>query len=130
VCESWELADLPRDKSVIVNGWLAGQILSSAVQKYPKEITGNRSFTLPFPLLIKFIDAEDILSVQVHPDRETCKRLGKGNKKTECGYVISVEPDAFIYKGLKEGVSKQQFTKAIENGTTANLLTALAQAYS
>jgi mannose-6-phosphate isomerase len=120
--ESWELADLPQDKSVIVNGQLAGQTLSSAVQKYPNEITGSRNSPLPFPLLIKFIDAEDILSVQVHPDRETCERLGKGDPKTECWYVISAEPGAFIYKGLKKGVSKQQFTEAIENGTTANLL--------
>jgi len=120
--ESWELADLPYDKSVIANGELAGQTLNSAIQKFPEEITGNKNFKGPFPLLIKFLDAEDILSVQVHPDLETCRRLGKGEPKTECWYVISAESGAVIYKGLKKGVTTQQFAEAIKNGTVAELL--------
>ena len=120
--ESWELADLPNDKSVISNGELTGQTLISAIEKYPKEITGNEDFSGPFPLLIKFLDAQDILSVQVHPDPETCQRMGKGEPKTECWYIISAEPDAVIYKGLKEGVTKEQFAKAIENGNVAEML--------
>ncbi len=120
--ESWELADLPNDKSVIANGELAGQTLSSAIQKFPKEITGDKNFKGPFPLLIKFLDAEDILSVQVHPDAETCRRLGKGEPKTECWYIISAEPGAVIYKGLKQGVTKQKFTEAIKNGTVDKML--------
>jgi len=120
--ESWELADLPDDKSMIANGELAGQTLNTAIKKYPKEITGNKNFKGPFPLLIKFLDAEDILSVQVHPDAQTCRRLGKGEPKTECWYVISTTPDGVIYKGLKKGVTKQQFAEAIKNGTVAELL--------
>jgi len=120
--ESWELADLPGDKSVIANGELAGQTLSSAIKKYPKEITGDKNFKGPFPLLIKFLDAEDILSVQVHPDRQTCRHLGEGEPKTECWYIISAAPGAAIYKGLKKDVTKQQFAKAIKNGTVAELL--------
>jgi mannose-6-phosphate isomerase len=120
--ESWELADLPNDKSIIANGELAGQTLSSVIQKFPKEITGNENFSPPFPLLIKFLDAQDILSVQVHPDRQTCRRLGEGEPKTECWYIISAEADAVIYKGLKKGVTKQQFAEAIKNGTVAELL--------
>jgi mannose-6-phosphate isomerase len=121
--ESWELADLPDDKSVIANGELAEQTLNSTIQKYPKEITGNENFSLPFPLLIKFLDAQDILSVQVHPDLQTCRRLGEGEPKTECWYIISAEPGAAIYKGLKKGITKQQFSEAIKNGTVAELLT-------
>ena len=138
--ESWELADLPDDKSVIANGELAGQTLSSAIKKYPKEITGNKNFKGPFPLLIKFLDAEDILSVQVHPDRETCKRLGKGEPKTECWYIISAPASScrpqdtlrwkteagVIYKGLKKGVTKEQFAEAIKAGTVAELLAKVA----
>jgi len=120
--ESWELADLPDDKSVIANGELAGQTLNSVIQKYPKEITGNKNFSGPFPLLIKFLDAEDILSVQVHPDRQACRRLGKGEPKTECWYIISATPESVIYKGLKKGVTKQQFAEAIKAGTVAELL--------
>jgi len=140
--ESWELADLPDDKSVIANGEFAGQTLSSVIQKYPKEITGDKNFSGPFPLLIKFLDAEDILSVQVHPDPETCQRMGKGEPKTECWYIISAPAASIceaprlasqeaegqakrrgvIYKGIKKGVTKQQFAEAIKNGTVVQLL--------
>ncbi|MBW8002288.1 MAG: class I mannose-6-phosphate isomerase [Planctomycetes bacterium] len=120
--ESWELADLPEDKSEIVNGELAGQTLETVIKQYPKEITGDENFKLPFPLLIKLLDAQDVLSVQVHPDPETCKRTGKGDPKTECWYIISAEPGAVIYKGLKEGVTKSKFAEAIEDGSVAELL--------
>ena len=120
--ESWELADLPEDKSVIANGELAGRTLHLAVEQYPKEITGDENFPLPFPLLIKILDAEDVLSVQVHPDPDTCRRMDKGEPKTECWYIIAAEPEAVIYKGLKKGVTKEQFTEAIEKGTVAETL--------
>ncbi|MCP4612528.1 MAG: mannose-6-phosphate isomerase [Planctomycetes bacterium] len=120
--ESWELADLPEDKSVITNGELTGYTLRSAIGKYPKEITGSENFPEIFPLLIKFLDAQDVLSVQVHPDPDTCLRMGRGQPKTECWYIISAEPGAVIYKGLKEGVTKEQFAEAIEKGTVADML--------
>jgi mannose-6-phosphate isomerase len=120
--ESWELADLPDDKSVIVNGEFAGQTIKSVIEKYPKEITGNENFSGPFPLLIKFLDAEDILSVQVHPDPQTCRRMGKGEAKTECWYIISAVSGAVIYKGLKEGVTRKEFSEAIKKGNVAELL--------
>ena len=120
--ESWELADLPEDKSVIANGELAGRTLRSVIEQYPKEITGAENFPLPFPLLIKILDAQDVLSVQVHPDPNTCRRMGKGEPKTECWYIIAAEPGAVIYKGLKKGVTKEQFAEAIEKGTVAETL--------
>lgn len=120
--ESWELADLPDDKSEITNGRLAGQTIDSVVKEYPLEITGNENFSGPFPLLIKFLDAEDILSVQVHPDPQTCRRMGKGDPKTECWYIISAAEGAAIYKGLKEGVTKDKFSEAVKKGTAAELL--------
>jgi mannose-6-phosphate isomerase len=120
--ESWEISDLPEDKSIIANGELAGLTLEQAIQKYPQEITGDKNFKLPFPLLIKFIDAEDILSIQVHPDEQTCKKMGKGEPKTECWYVLYAEKDAFIYKGLKKGVTKKQFQEAVGSGTVEQLL--------
>jgi mannose-6-phosphate isomerase len=123
--ESWEVADLPEDKSVIADGELAGQTLISVVERYPKEMTGNAGFRGPFGLLIKFLDAQADLSVQVHPDGETCRRMGKGDPKTECWYVISAEPGAVLYKGLKKGVSKQQFAEAIKTGGVAELLSAI-----
>ncbi len=120
--ESWELADLPEDKSKIINGELAGETIESVIRKYPQEITGVKKFKLPFPLLIKILDCGDILSVQVHPDKETCKRMGKGDFKTECWYIIEAKPGAVIYKGLKKGTTKEKFARAIKDGTVDRLL--------
>jgi len=121
--ESWELADLPNDKTLIANGELADKTLSEVIKKYKNEIAGPGYFPVHFPLLIKLLDAQDVLSLQVHPDEQACKRLGEGEPKTECWYIIYAEPDSYIYKGLKKDVTKAQFKDAIVNGTVADLLT-------
>lgn len=115
--ESWEIADVYEDKSVIANGQLAGMTIDKAIEKYTVEITGDENYTPPFPLMVKLLDAQDRLSVQVHPEAETCRRTRKGDPKTECWYIIDAEPGAVIYKGLKEGTTKEQFAESIENGT-------------
>jgi len=120
--ESWELADLPNDKSVIANGELAGRTLAAAIQSYPGQISSDADYSGSFPLLIKLLDAHDVLSLQVHPDPETCRKMCKGEPKTECWYIISAEPNAFIFKGLKRGVSKEQFVGAVKSGTVADML--------
>jgi mannose-6-phosphate isomerase len=120
--ESWELADLPEDKSEIVNGPLAGRTIDTVIAEFGATITGKDDYQPPLPLLIKILDAQDVLSVQVHPDAETCQRTGKGNPKTECWYIIDAAPGAVIYKGLKPGTTKQQFAEAIENGTCKDYL--------
>jgi mannose-6-phosphate isomerase len=120
--ESWELADLPQDKSKIVNGELAGETLEAAIRKATEQITGKREFPLPFPLLIKFLDCGEVLSVQVHPDKATCKQMGRGDSKTECWYIILAEPGAAIYKGLKPGVTREKFERAIKQGTVERML--------
>ncbi len=119
--ESWELVDLPNDKSQIENGDLTGKTISEVLQKYPQQILGKQ-YTPPFCLLIKFIDATDFLSVQVHPDNEAVKKLGAGSLKTECWYIIDAERDACIYKGLKKGTTREQFEKSIKDGSCADLL--------
>jgi len=120
--ESWELADLPEDKSVIANGPLAGQDIASVIDKFGEAITGKPDYSPPLPLLIKILDARDVLSVQVHPDARTCKQTGKGDPKTECWYIIDAKPGACIYKGLKVGTTKDQFAAAIEDGSCADLI--------
>ena len=120
--ESWELVDLPDDKSEIINGPLAGQTITSAIEKLAPAITGQPYYKPPFPLLIKILDANDILSVQVHPDPEICRRTGKGDPKTECWYIINAAPNAVIYKGLKKGVTKEQFAQSIKDGNCDQLL--------
>jgi len=120
--ESWELADLPEDKSKIVNGELAGRTLAEAISSYPEQITGEKKFTPPFGLLIKFLDCGSVLSVQVHPDKDAVRRMGRGDFKTECWYIIKAEPGAVIYKGLKDGVTKEIFEQAIKEGTVEQTL--------
>lgn len=119
--ESWELVDLPNDKNVITNGEFAGKTLSDILPQYSMQIMGKK-YVPPFPLLIKFIDSQDVLSVQVHPDTETVKKLGSGSLKTECWYIINAEKDACIYKGLKKGTTRKDFEQSIKNGTCAELL--------
>lgn len=120
--ESWELVDLQEDASAVVNGPLAGKTIDAVIVEYGAAITGNNAYEPPFPLLIKILDAQDVLSVQVHPDAATCKRTGKGAPKTECWYIIKAQPGAVIYKGLKPGTTKEQFAQAIENGTCEDYL--------
>ena len=120
--ESWELADLPEDKSEIVNGPLAGRTIDQVIADFGAAVTGKNDYQPPLPLLIKILDAQDVLSVQVHPDTATCKRTGKGDPKTECWYIIDAQPGAVIYKGLKPGTTKEQFSASIENGTCEEYL--------
>jgi mannose-6-phosphate isomerase len=120
--ESWELADLPNDKTVITNGEFTGKTISELLQKYPEQITGRKNYQPPFGLLIKLIDAAEVLSVQVHPDKDAVKRLKTGNPKTECWYIIDAEPNSCIYKGLKADTTKQQFAQSIKDGSCAELL--------
>ena len=120
--ESWELADLPNDKSVIANGEFAGKTIAEILQKYPQQIIGKKDYKPPFGLLIKFIDAADVLSVQVHPDKEAVKKLKTGSPKTECWYIIDAKPDACIYKGLKSAMTRQQFAQSLKTGSCAKLL--------
>lgn len=120
--ESWELADLPHDKSEITNGVLAGQTIDRVLADFGPEITGSNHYQPPFPLLIKILDAQDVLSVQVHPDAATCKRMGKGQPKTECWYILDARPGAVIYKGLQPGTTRQQFADAVRDGTCADFL--------
>jgi mannose-6-phosphate isomerase len=120
--ESWEVADLAEGQSTVGNGEFIGRPLGSAVRQNKEMIAGTKDFPEQFPLLIKFLDAQDVLSVQVHPDPETCRRMGKGEPKTECWYIIAAEPGAVIYKGLNKPVTKERFAKAIADGTVSDLL--------
>ena len=70
-----------------------------------------------FPILIKFIDARDDLSVQVHPTKEYCELTGRGQSKTECWYIIDCDEDAHLLLGFNESISKEQFEEAIKANT-------------
>lgn len=120
--ESWELADLPGDKTRIRNGRLAGRTLAELAVEDRVQLFPDLPPTTAFGLLIKLLDAQDVLSVQVHPDAETCRRMGRGDPKTECWHILAAGPDAVIYKGLRPGATRRQLEQAIGQGTVAELL--------
>ena len=132
VGESWELADLPEGISIIDNGPSAGKSIHELIEEDAEAILGE-GVNLDngrFPLLLKFLDANDILSLQVHPDAEAAARLGPPAKaKTECWYIVESR-NGYIYKGLKPGITEQDFRNAIsEHDDNPEALKALLQRY-
>ena len=122
--ESWELADLEEDQSVVRTGLAKGRTLGELVRAWGPDLLGDvELFEGRFPLLIKFLDANQVLSVQVHPDEATARRLG-GNvrAKNEAWYVIEAGPDGAIYQGLAEGADRQTFAAAVAEGRTEEML--------
>jgi mannose-6-phosphate isomerase len=103
--ESWELVDLPGDQSIVSSGSLKGKTLESLLKDFGDEILGSASLLDGrFPLLFKFIDAGDTLSVQVHPDQNACARLGGGARpKTEAWYVIESSPGSALARAVESG---------------------------
>ncbi|MBN2340679.1 MAG: class I mannose-6-phosphate isomerase [Deltaproteobacteria bacterium] len=124
--ESWELVDLDGDgnQSTVKGGPFVGSTIEQLVADHSEALLGTASLLEGrFPLLFKFIDAQQTLSVQVHPDTNACVRLGKGARpKTEAWYIISCEPAAKLYVGLKTGVTRSAFESALTNGTVEQYL--------
>lgn len=123
--ESWELSGILDDESVVANGFLSENNLNELLEVYLTDLVGEKNyekFGLGFPLLIKFIDAQDNLSVQVHPDDELAKRKYGQNGKTEMWHVIAAEPGAGLYVGFKQKVSKEQYVEAVASGVLHDLL--------
>ena len=123
--ESWEVSGLVGDESMIINGFLAENNLNELLEIYMTELVGEKNYEkygLGFPLLIKFIDAQDNLSVQVHPNDELAQRKYGQSGKTEMWHVIASEPGSGLYVGFNKTVSKAQFEEAIANGTVEDVL--------
>ncbi len=132
VGESWELADLTATSasgaggaaacSKIANGALAGRTVRDASKQWGTQLMGDVSSTSDggFPLLIKFLDARENLSVQVHPSPAYARVHAGSHLKTECWYIMSAEPGAKIYKGVKPGVTREAFAKALTQGDGAS----------
>ena len=117
--ESWELSDHGEDISVIANGPLAGKNLRWLIEQHSAELLGEaRSQHGRFPLLIKILDAQEKLSLQVHPPAHRAAALG-GEPKTEMWYIADAEPGAELYVGLRRGVTREQFEHKIKSGEVA-----------
>ena len=121
VAESWELTVRPDGMNTIVGGDFDGITLEEYINIKGKAVVSNTELDR-FPLLIKFIDAEDNLSVQVHPDDEYGLKNANSLGKTEMWYIIDAKPNAKLVYGLKPGCTVEEFKIAIENGTVENML--------
>ncbi|UYW01585.1 class I mannose-6-phosphate isomerase [Flavobacterium agricola] len=123
--ESWEIADLPNDTNLIANGNLKGTCFKTAINQYKDAILGGKvveKFGLNFPLLFKFLDAKDDLSIQLHPNDELAKKRHNSFGKTEMWYVMQADEDAEIIIGFKENCSSSQYLKHLENKTLPQIL--------
>jgi len=124
--ESWEVACHPHGTSVVCNGPLKGKSLKDIIDTYGRRLLGDKLTQRDidrFPLLVKLLDANDVLSVQVHPDDSYAMKNENGELgKCEMWYVISAKPGSKIVYGLKKGVTKDIFKDALEKGTLENCL--------
>jgi mannose-6-phosphate isomerase len=124
--ESWELSCRDGDSNVIGNGELAGSTLADVFETSREALLGSSlSGSAKFPLLNKFIDANDLLSVQVHPDEAAAAQISGAEAKTEAWYVIHADPGATLVKGLRPGVTKEVFEDAILNDTVPTVLNSI-----
>jgi mannose-6-phosphate isomerase len=117
--ESWEIVDRPEAQSVVRDGLLRGKTLHQLWTEDRAEIFGNVADSPRFPLLLKLLDANQKLSLQVHPPETVAKSLGS-EPKTEFWYVAAAEPGAELYLGFRESITRDQFEKALRDGTAAD----------
>ena len=118
--ESWELCDRPGEVSLIRNGPLAGKDLHWLMQEHGAELLGGAPPAAGrFPLLLKLLDAQERLSLQVHPPAPRAAALG-GEPKTEMWYVAEAAPGAELYVGLKRGVTRERFERELERGSVTD----------
>ncbi|GJQ29424.1 MAG: mannose-6-phosphate isomerase [Phycisphaerae bacterium] len=137
VGESWELADLGAtaasgagggaQRSIIANGPFAGRTLHDAMEAWGAAMLGRaaKSPAGEFPLLVKFLDARENLSVQVHPSPAYAAAHPGAHLKTECWYILHAEPGSVLYKGVKRGVTRDAFAAHIASGSVVNDLVAV-----
>lgn len=123
--ESWELSAIADNQSVVSNGFLAGNNIEEIIEVYMGDITGDsiyEKFGNEFPLLIKFIEAREDLSIQVHPGNDLSRKRHNAYGKTEMWYILEGEKGTKIYTGFNDGVTREMYTEAINNGKLADLL--------
>ena len=126
LAETWEMSCHPDGPSVIVNGEHAGKSLAEYVTEQGKGVLGsNCQIFQDFPIMIKFIDAKDNLSIQVHPNNIYALEHEHQYGKTEVWYVLDAGENAFLYYGFKHEISKEEFAERIANNTLLEVLNAV-----
>tara|TARA_R110002051_G_scaffold101478_1_gene172285 strand:+ start:4883 stop:5851 length:969 start_codon:yes stop_codon:yes gene_type:complete len=123
--ESWELSTVKGDISVIENGSLAGKSLQELIDSNGEELLGKsvvERFGKEFPILIKFIDAKQDLSIQLHPNDELAKKRHNSFGKTEMWYIMDADPKAELIVGFNKDVTKQEYAESVANDSLLDLL--------
>lgn len=125
VGESWEVSAVEGSESVVANGADKGLTLPEMVRRYKEELVGEANyarFGTKFPLLIKFIDAKQDLSIQVHPGDELAKKRHNSFGKNEMWYVVSADKEAKLISGFAEQITPKEYKERVYNGTFAEVL--------
>lgn len=123
--ESWELSGVPGNESVAANGEYEGRTLTEIVATEKERLVGTdnyKRFGDEFPLLIKFIDAKQDLSIQVHPDDEKAQKYGLRNGKTEMWYIMNSDADASLRCGMKAKITPEQYKAMVADGTICDAI--------
>jgi mannose-6-phosphate isomerase len=123
--ETWEISGVAGDVSIVANGALKGKSLQEVVSQYKGQLVGEsiyNHFGDEFPLLIKFIDANDDLSIQVHPDDALAKERHNGNGKTEMWYILQADAGAKLISGFNRKLTKDTYLEAFESGKLTDIL--------
>ncbi len=121
--ESWEIADHAHGQSIVDDGPWTGQTLRQVLEHSGKQVFGRHPCRIPFPLLIKFLDAHDWLSLQVHPNDEQARRCSPDEQgKTEAWVILDAEPDSRICAGLRNGIGPDELLRHLDSGTVDQCL--------
>ncbi len=123
--ESWEISTVENDVSIVVNGSFKGKSLIELINEFPEAVLGTRvyaQFGKQFPLLFKYIDAREDLSIQLHPNDELAKKRHNSFGKTEMWYVMQADTDARLIVGFKEKSSPEEYIKNLNNKTLLTIL--------
>ena len=119
--ESWEIVDRPEAQSVVANGPLRSKTLHELWTQHRTEIFGDIPDAPRFPLLIKLLDAEEKLSLQVHPPESIAAKLD-GEPKTECWYVAAADSGAELFIAFRKSITRDEFEKSLRGGSAAELV--------
>ncbi|MFN8417507.1 MAG: type I phosphomannose isomerase catalytic subunit [Cytophagaceae bacterium] len=123
--ETWELSAVEGNVSIVANGKHENQSLNSLIQRYKADLVGRKvweKYGEEFPLLIKFIDAAEDLSIQVHPDDKMAARIHGGNGKSEMWYILAAEENATLNSGFNQPISKEQYLTHLNANTLNQIL--------
>lgn len=123
--ESWEISDVEGDTSIVTNGELKGQSLKTLLENYKADLLGEKNYEIfgnKFPLLIKFIDAKEDLSIQLHPNDELAAKRHNSFGKTEMWYVLQADEDANLIVGFNQKMTPETYLKHLEDKTLTEIL--------